>query len=161
MGRPLSKTKNFTIPMWDLNALHELCATYQNADWCKKVCGALIMRSEGHTYKDIKEKLHIDPSSAANIVDTYLAQGIKGVEKHLLRIKKFKIDVEERNKKEKKLMKEVYGIEVLQRNQRYYILNGNVILITDKQYYDEIESTRELLAYERGVSVDSIYVVET
>ncbi len=155
------RAKNFKIPMWDLNALYDLCAKYQNADWCKKVCGALIMRSEGATYKVIKEKLHVDPSSTANIVDTYINQGIKGVEDHLLRIKKFKIDVEQRNKEHKKIMKEVYGIETLSKNKRYYMLQGNVILITDKLYYDEIEPTKELLAYERGVPIEQITVLET
>lgn len=44
--------------------------------------------------------------------------------------------------------------------KRLYILNDTVILQTDTCYLDEVQPTKELLAFERNVSVDEIHVVE-
>lgn len=44
--------------------------------------------------------------------------------------------------------------------KRLYILNDTVILQTDTCYPDEVQPTKELLAFERNVSVDEIHVVE-
>jgi hypothetical protein len=44
--------------------------------------------------------------------------------------------------------------------KRLYCYNDKVILQTDTKCKDEIESTRELLAYEHGINVDRICVIE-
>lgn len=47
-----------------------------------------------------------------------------------------------------------------QPTKRLYCLNDRVILQTDTKCEDEVESTRELLAYERNVDADRICVIE-
>lgn len=44
--------------------------------------------------------------------------------------------------------------------KRLYILKDTVILQTDTCYPNEVQPTKELLAFERNVSVDEIHVVE-
>ena len=44
--------------------------------------------------------------------------------------------------------------------KRLYILKDTVILQTDTCYPDEVQPTKELLAFERNVSVEEIHVVE-
>lgn len=44
--------------------------------------------------------------------------------------------------------------------KRLYCLKDRIILQTDTLYADEIESTKELLAYERGVDAGQISVIE-
>lgn len=164
MGRSLTKTKCFTIPQWDLNAMFELYEQYDRAEWVQKACRAVILRSEGITYKVLKEKYDTDPTSAAKAVEAYLQDGIAGIRDQLDRIKKYKADVDQRNQQKKaykKVLKESYGVELLEPNMRHYMLDGTVILSSDKLYYAEIQSTKELLAQERDVSVDRIVVVET
>ena len=44
--------------------------------------------------------------------------------------------------------------------KRLYCYNDQVILQTDTKYKEEVEPTRQLLAYERGISPNQICVVE-
>lgn len=43
---------------------------------------------------------------------------------------------------------------------RLYCFNDKIILQTDTKYPDEVNSTKELLAYERNIDIDNICVVE-
>lgn len=164
MGRPLSVTKGFKISSSDLNALYDLYVQYDKEDWCQKLCRALILRSDGMTYKELKAKYDTSQSSVSKIVEIYLQDGIVGVREYLEQLKKSKVAEGQQNiqyDRYKKALKSVYGVELLERNKRYYMLDGSVILITDKLYYDEIMPTRELLAQERDVLVEKVTVVET
>ena len=116
------------------------------------------------TYKEIKSKYDTSQSSVSKIVEIYLQDGIVGVRKYLEQLKKSKVAENQQNiqyDRYKKALKSAYGVELLERNKRYYMLDGSVILITDKLYYAEIMPTRELLAQERDVSVEKVTVVET
>lgn len=50
--------------------------------------------------------------------------------------------------------------QTAKKKKRLYCLGDKIILQTDWLYKDEIESTRELLAYEKNVNPNKIYVVE-
>jgi len=161
MAQPLSKTKNFKLPDVDFNQLYSILESYDKAEWCRKCIIAVLMRADGMSYKDIKKNFGVDPSSAAKCVDEYLMHGVRGVKQHVERVKKYKIDVELRNKKMREVKRDLFGIETLQANRRHYLLNGTLILTTDKLYYDEIQPTIELLAQERSCDPSEISVVET
>ena len=44
--------------------------------------------------------------------------------------------------------------------KRLYCLKDKIILQTDANYSNEIQSTKELLAYEKNVAVDEIFAIE-
>lgn len=44
--------------------------------------------------------------------------------------------------------------------KRWYCLKDKIILQTDANYSNEIQSTKELLAYEKNVAVDEIFAIE-